>query len=187
MGSTTQLDHHSKFPEDPSDALEEMMSRYGSLVLRTAYFYLGDRFLAEDASQEAFMKAYRNWKKFRGDSSVKTWIVKITIHVCYDKLRKKSSKEQPIDPAEVMTPVHYDLEQEVIKKMESTQILKYVLQLPPHYQEVIYLYYYLDFNTLEIAKMTGTRDGTIRTRLHRARSLIEDLITKEDLIHEGSK
>lgn len=186
MGRPTQSDHHSIFPQDPSEALEEMMSCYGSLVLRTAYFYLGDRHLAEDVSQEAFLRAYKNWKKFRGDSSVKTWIIKITINCCHDKRRKKSSKEQPVDTSQFDTPLSFNLEQEVLKKMESTRVLKNMLRLHRRYQEVLYLYYYLDLSTSEIAKTTGTREGTIRTRLHRARSLIAELIREEDLKYEGS-
>lgn len=152
MGRPTQTDHHSIFPQDPSDALEVMMDYYGSLVLRTAYFYLGDRHLAEDISQEVFFRAYKNWKNFRGESSVKTWLVKITINACRDKWRKKSSKEHPTDTSQLDTPLPFNLEQEVMKKMESTRILKKILQLPHHYQEVLYLYYYLDLSTGEIAK-----------------------------------
>lgn len=187
MEIPSQTDHHSIFSKDPSEALEEMMDRYGSLVLRTAVFYLGDRYLAEDVSQEAFIRAFKNWKKFRGDSSVKTWIVKITINVCRDKVRKKSSKEEPIDPSQVNIQFQFNLEQEVIKRMESTQILKHVLRLPQHYREVLYLYYYLDFNTIEIANTTGTPEGTIRTRLSRARALIADQLKEEDVMHDGSK
>lgn len=187
MGRPTQTDHHSIFPQDSSEALEEMMDSYGSLVLRTAYFYLGDRHLAEDVSQEAFLRAFKNWQKFRGDSSVKTWLIKITINCCHDKRRKKSSKEQPVDTSEFDTPMTFNLEHEVMKKIDNTKVLKNLLRLSPNYQEVLYLYYYLDLSTSEIAKTTGTREGTVRTRLHRARSLIAELIREEDLKYEGSE
>jgi RNA polymerase sigma-70 factor, ECF subfamily len=181
MGRPSRKDINSSFSKEPSVALEELMNCYGTLVLRTAYFYLGDRHLAEDISQEAFIRAYRNWKKFRGDSSVKTWIIRITINLCRDRLRLKASNEEPIDPYLMKQNFEFNLEEEVIKRINKTQVLKHVLNLPLHYQEVLYLYYYLDFNTIEISKATEISEGTIRGRLHRARKLLGDQLIKEGL------
>ncbi|WHY88828.1 sigma-70 family RNA polymerase sigma factor [Neobacillus novalis] len=179
MGRPSHKDNNLNFSKDPSAAIEDMMNQYGTLVLRTAYFYLGDRHLAEDISQEVFILAYRNWTKFRGDSIVKTWLIKITINRCRDHLRLKRSAEIPSDTLFINEPITRNLEEEVIKRMNRTEILKHVLTLPLHYQEVLYLFYYLDFNTLEIAKATGDPEGTIRGRLHRARKLLGGLLEKE--------
>ncbi|MFD0959656.1 RNA polymerase sigma factor [Paenibacillus chungangensis] len=74
------------FPKQPADALELLMEAYGAMVMRIAYFYTGDRHLAEDISQEVFLRAYRGWSSFRGDSSVKTWLTTIAVNVCRDKI-----------------------------------------------------------------------------------------------------
>jgi RNA polymerase sigma-70 factor, ECF subfamily len=75
----------------------------------------------------------------------------------------------------------YNLEVEVLKRINSTEILKYVLALPLHYRKVLFLYYYLDFNTLEIASASGNPEGTIRGRLHRARKLLKEQLEKEGI------
>jgi RNA polymerase sigma-70 factor, ECF subfamily len=181
MGRPSHLESNFSFSKEPSKALEELMSCYGTLVLRTAFFYLGDQHLAEDVSQEAFIRAFKNWEKFRGDSSVKTWIIRITINVCHDRLRLRASNEDPIDPYLIRINHDFNLEAEVIKRINNTQILKHVLQLPMHYQEVLYLFYYLDFSTVEIANTTGMPEGTVRGRLHRARKILEEYLKKEGL------
>lgn len=80
-------------PRDPREVLEMLMMSLGSLVLRTAFFYLGDRHLAEDLSQEVFIRAYKGWQAFRGDSSIRTWLTRITVNLCRDRLRRLGSLE----------------------------------------------------------------------------------------------
>jgi RNA polymerase sigma-70 factor, ECF subfamily len=180
MGRPSRPNCETIFSDEPVLAIEEMMELYGSLVIRTAYFYVNDRYLAEDISQEAFIRAFRNWAKFRGESSVKTWLIKITINLCRDHLRKKIAVEHPLELKGERID-EYNLEVEVLKRINSTEILKHVLALPLHYREVLFLYYYLDFNTLEIASASGIPEGTIRGRLHRARKLLKEQLEKEGL------
>ena len=63
---------------------EQLVERYQQDVLRTCFLYLRDKTLAEDATQETFLKVYRGLDAFRGESSEKTWILTIAMHVCYD-------------------------------------------------------------------------------------------------------
>jgi RNA polymerase sigma-70 factor, ECF subfamily len=181
MGRPSRQNCETSFSDEPVLAIEEMMELYGSLIIRTAYFYVNDRYLAEDISQEVFIRAYRNWGKFRGESSVKTWLIKITINLCRDHLRKKIAAEPPLELKKERINDEYNLEVEVLKRINSTEILKYVLALPLHYREVLFLYYYLDFNTLEIASASGNPEGTIRGRLHRARKLLKEQLEKEGI------
>lgn len=170
------------FSKEPSEALEKLMNDYGSLVLRTAFFYLSDRHLAEDICQEVFIRAFKNWTKFRGDSNVKTWLIRITINVCRDKLGLKAfTSEEPTNPFLLHGKGQSSVEEEVMLRLKNTQILQYIMSLPLHYQEVLYLYYYLDFSTAEISTTTGTPEGTVRGRLHRSRQLLKEHLIKEGL------
>ncbi|MGM0883868.1 MAG: sigma-70 family RNA polymerase sigma factor [Bacillota bacterium] len=175
-----QIDREG-FSKDPSAALEQMMTLYGNIVLRTAYFYMNDRHIAEDVSQEVFIRAYRNWSSFRGDSSVKTWLTRITVNVCRDKAGLKMFSEQPTDPGLLDRNQMISVEDEVLKRISNSLIFKHVLELPQPYQEVLYLYYYLDLNTREIAEATAASEGTVRGRLHRARQQLENYLRKEGL------
>lgn len=175
---------NERFAKDPSQALEQMMDKYGTTVLRTAYFYTKDQHLAEDVSQETFIRAYRHWKKFRGDSSVKTWLTRITVNVCRDKLGLKMSSEQPTEPEKMALQRTSNAEEEAMKRLEKTEILQHVLRMPEAYQEVLYMFYYLDLSTRDIAAAIQSPEGTVRGRLHRAREMLAQTLQEEELRHE---
>lgn len=183
MAELTGNDKKS-FPADPDLALDHLMARYGDVVLRTAYFYLGDRYSAEDISQEAFLRAYRHWSDFRGDSSVKTWLTRITINLCRDHVAKKMNSEQPTDPLILHRHPPFAMEDEALKRLESTMVLKHLLELPMPYQEALYLFYYLDLSTAEIAATLAINEGTVRSRLHRGREQLRKRLGKEGIIDD---
>lgn len=163
-----------QYPTDPSEALEQLMDRYGSVVLRTAYFYTGDQFLAEDISQEVFLRAFRKWHSFRGESAVKTWLTTITVNVCRDKMDVRMFQEQPIDPSRVSEGRTISVEEQVMDRLKKSEVLQYLLRLSLPYQEVLYLYYYTELSTPEIAKAASLPEGTVRARLFRAREALAE-------------
>ncbi|MBB3112703.1 RNA polymerase sigma-70 factor (ECF subfamily) [Paenibacillus phyllosphaerae] len=169
------------FSQDPAQALEQLMDQYGAIVMRTAYFYTGDRHLAEDISQEVFLRAYRKWTSFRGDSSVKTWLTTITVNVCRDKMGVRMFQEQPTDPSRMELGRTISVEEEALQRLTKSEVLQYVLRLALPYQEVLYLYYYLDLSTKEIAEATAAPEGTVRNRLHRAREALAQIMNKGEM------
>lgn len=184
------LNESIQFSREPSVALEEMMKAYGNAVIRTAYIYTGDRHMAEDISQEVFVRAYRNWLGFRGESSVKTWLTRITVNLCRDRMKLKQSAEQPLDMTHGVESIDPDLqygmrspgtEEEVMRRLSRSMILQHVMGLPAIYREVLYLYYYLELSTREIAEAVDAPEGTVRGRIHRARDMLGQLLRKEGL------
>jgi RNA polymerase sigma-70 factor (ECF subfamily) len=158
--------------------LERLMNSYGNDVLRTAFIYLKDRHLAEDVFQEVFIKVYKNFHKFNGKSSEKTWILAITINTCRDVLRsswiKKVLRFQ--DPEYGMFSTKessINIDDKVIKNIEHEDLIKKVMDLPKKYKEVILLYYYQELSTREISHALKVPEGTVRSRLYRARDLLK--------------
>ena len=70
--------------EAQNPSFEDLVAQYQGSVLRMCFLYLCDKTLAEDAVQETFVKVYRGLNDFHSQSSIKTWIMKIAIHTCYD-------------------------------------------------------------------------------------------------------
>ena len=173
------------FSKDPAQALERLMDCYGAIVMRTAYFYTGDRHLAEDISQEVFLRAYRKWASFRGDSSVKTWLTSITVNLCRDKMGVRMFTEQPTDPNLMERGRTISVEEEALERLEQSEVLQHVLRLSLPHQEALYLYYYLGLSTREIAEATSSSEGTVRNRLHRAREALARRMNKEGISDEG--
>lgn len=179
------LSSKESFSKDPAEALEQLMEAFGTVIMRTAYFYTRDRHLAEDISQEVFLRAYRNWTSFRGDSSVKTWLTTIGVNVCRDKTGVRMYAEQPTDPIRLEQDRTFNVEEEALQRLEKSEVLQHVLRLPIPFQEALYLYYYLELTTKEIAEATASPEGTVRNRLHRAREALARAMNKEETNHGG--
>lgn len=181
------MSHSEKaaLPADRSVAIEHLMQEYGTKVLHLAYYYLKDRHLAEDVAQEVFVKAYRNWNSFRGESSAYTWLYKITVNLCRDKAR--SAWWRRLVPSDDPRSVHDELELSTTEEDpeaaavlsdERDRLMEHVMALPESYREAIVLYYYQDLSTVEIAEVTGQNENTIKTRLFRARAMLKDQLLK---------
>lgn len=170
MDQDKKLNYNSKPNIDAE--IERLMSTFGNDVLRTSYMYLKDLQKAEDAFQEVFCKIYRKYGSFRGDSSEKTWIIKITINVCKDILRSSWIKRVLLTDKIGVQNDLTDVESKIIKKEENRHLFAEVTSLPRNYKEVMILYYYHEFNTAEISITLNIAEGTVRSRLHRGREIL---------------
>ena len=113
---------------------------------------------------------------FRGDSSVKTWLLRITMNVCKDLrrsfwFRRVWTGKLPERTADDGLP-----EQQVIEREQNRGLWEQVLDLPSPLKDVIILYYYQELDVkIEIARVLEVPEGTVRSRLHRARKIEKEL------------
>lgn len=157
---------------------ERLVCQYQKTLLRMCYLYLRDKTLAEDAVQETFIKVYRSMQSFRGDSSEKTWLMKIAMNTCCDMHR--SHWFRMIDPR--YTPDMLPEASEPFEQEEEEMVVQ-VMQLPRKLREVILLYYYQDMTVTEIADSLGISQSSVSGRLKRARDKLRALLERRD-IHE---
>jgi len=155
--------------------IEQLIQDYGNDVLRLSYMYLKDQHLAEDAFQEVFIKVYHKWDSFRNESSIKTWLIKITINVCKDMLKSNWIKKVSFYDTDDL-PTLSDDKDLVEAEIDKKEIFQQILTLPDKYKEVILLYYYQGFSVNEIASLLDTTTGTVGSLLSRARSLLKKVL-----------
>ncbi|WP_097025643.1 sigma-70 family RNA polymerase sigma factor [Clostridium peptidivorans] len=158
------------------EKVEQLMNDYGNDVLKIAYLYLKDKHLAEDAFQEVFVKVYKNYNKFKNNSSEKTWIMRITINTCRDMLRiswfKKVRFFKDIGD-DSLKDTYENVDEEIARKMQYEELLKEVMNLPLKYRELVILYYYEELSTMDISAALKIPEGTVRSRLFRARTILK--------------
>lgn len=148
--------------------LERLVAQYQGAVLRTCYLYLCDRSQAEDAVQETFLKVYRNLDSFRGESSEKTWILKIAMRTCYDMNHSGWSRffNRRVTPE--MLP-----EASVPFTERDDALTQAVMRLPEKLRRVIILYYYQGLGVREIAETLGITQPSVSNRMKRGREKLK--------------
>ena len=156
---------------DRDQRFERLVSTHKEAVLRMCFLYLCDKTLAEDATQETFLKVYRSMDTFRGESGEKTWIMKIAIRTCYDM--NHSGWFRVINRH--VTP---DMVPEAAVPFEEgdDELMNAVVRLPIRLREVILLYYYQHLNVNEVAEALGISQSSVSGRLKRGREKLKAMM-----------
>jgi len=175
----------AKSKKGDKTAFEILVKRYSKYVYTTAFFMVRDNQEAEDISQEVFVKVYLAIGGFRGLSSFKTWLRKLTVNTCIDKIRvrsktldKKVSLDGMIeDGKEILL---YEFNQNVEKFFQDKEtvnnVLKIIVNLDESYRIPLILRDLQDYSYIEIAEILKKPVGTVKTNIHRARKIIKDLL-----------
>jgi RNA polymerase sigma-70 factor (ECF subfamily) len=166
------------------DAFNELILYYQNQVYNLAYHIMHDAAAADDATQEAFISAYRALDKFRG-GSFRAWLLRIVSNACYDELRRRKRRpavswedfgdlEQEANPHlvdESETP------EESIQREDLRKLLDHTLAMLPEEQSLaIVLVDRLGYSYEEAAEAMEVPLGTIKSRLYRGRSQMRDLL-----------
>ncbi|WP_377887543.1 sigma-70 family RNA polymerase sigma factor [Alkalihalobacillus sp. R86527] len=172
---------HSGRTISRNQLIKGLIEDYAQQVKRLAFTYVRNWAVADDITQEVFISCYNNIERFRGESSYKTWILKITVNRCKDYLKSKWYKSVlPLDWSSERVPSVENLDTILIQKHEEEEISKVVLSLPLKYREMIILFYYQDLSVDEINGLTGIKKETVKTRLRRAKTKFRELYEGDD-------
>jgi RNA polymerase sigma-70 factor (ECF subfamily) len=162
-------------------ALETLVARFDRYVFGVALLVLGDRVEAQDAAQEALIKAARGLKGYDGRAAFRTWLYRITVNTCRDALRRRARRrEAALD--DVSLHASTDLLQAEVARERQQAVWQAVQSLDMPLREVVILRYYVGLSCVEIGEITGSPVNTVYWRLHRARRLLEPLLLAEDVL-----
>ena len=167
---------------------EQLVRENIGWMLALAQRLMGERALAEDAVQDAYMDAFRGLDKFAGQSSIKTWLRRITINSCLMKLRRmKRLAETPID--EFMPEFdafnclveprwnHLASVEDVMQNADLRNTVQQgIARLPDAYRIVLELRDIEGFDTAEVSEMLDLTESNVKVRLHRARAALKKIL-----------
>lgn len=172
---------NSNTHEPIEQVVERLIEDYGQEVYRIAYFYIKDRQLAEDVFQEVFYKVMKNYHKFQYQSSEKTWLTRITINTCKDLLRTNWIKRVTTFSTWQDPQLDYEAPFDIEKQEEYQQLYEVIQALPTKYKDVILLFYYKELSYEEISQILNIPEGTVRSRLARARTKLKNMINEREV------
>jgi RNA polymerase sigma-70 factor, ECF subfamily len=161
--------------DDKELLIDKIMEQYGQEILQLAYSYVNNKAVAEDLTQDIFVKCYNSLHTYSGKSKLRTWLWRIAINHCKDFLRSWYNRNVLVTGEDfIQNGTKKELvEQAVIQKEEDDQLISAIMALPIKYREVIYLFYYQELPIKEIAEITDTGINTVKTRLKRAKELLK--------------
>lgn len=173
--------HQPVLPSAPRD-FAELYATHSRAVYYLALRYLGDHEKAEDATHDVFLKAYRKWDEFRGDSSHRTWLYRITVNHCLN-LRQSWASRNLISNADdavwETAPARTDSPLRVLETKELGQRIQGALEeLPKEYRLLLLLVADEQLSYDEVAALTDQTADAVRGKLHRARKAFAAVFAK---------
>ncbi|WP_339149071.1 MULTISPECIES: sigma-70 family RNA polymerase sigma factor [unclassified Sutcliffiella] len=174
-----ELEHKAvskEFVSDKEQLINELMNETGDAVLHLVFTYVKNRTIAEDLTQEIFIKCYEKIEQFHHQSSIKTWLYRIASNHCKDYLKSWHYRKLLLNEKilNYIPSKAKDVELEVIAKSEEASLTKAVMELPIQFREVVILHYYEDLPLTEISAITSVNVNTLKTRLKRAREILKE-------------
>lgn len=155
-----------------TDAFEGIVLRWQGPLVNLAYRYCRDRGMAEEMTQEAFLKVYRNLGKWRGEARFSTWMFSVALNHYRTVMRRHVPPSADLEDVSATVQAG-DLDEEMDAAIRDEAIRRAVAALPPKYRDVVVLYYFHEMDLKQTARTANVREGTVKARLHRARGLLE--------------
>ncbi len=172
-------------------AFEQLVVKHQKRMLNIAFRLINDYDDACEVVQDSFVSAYKSIKTFRGDTKFTTWLTTITINLSKNRLKQKISRrgheayslDDPVQTSDgEMTVEPPSKEPLVLDRLEKQDVQKGVQEcikaLAPDFREVLVLRDLQEFSYEEIGAMLKVREGTVKSRLFRARDMVKDCLKK---------
>lgn len=180
MAAATDQEILDQFRSGNRDAaFKKLVEIHGKAMYNIALFTLNDESLAQDATQDAFLRIYRGLGRFKGRAQLSTWMYRIVKNICYDYLRQQrpegldeefdeESLADPADPASVYQ-----------SGWQHAQLRRAVGQLPRKQRLAVTLHYFQNLGYEEVAAIMGMPLGTVKSYLHRAKVTLAKALRPE--------
>ena len=161
-------------------AFDELVVAQQDRISRLVYRLLAWSNEAEDVTQEVFLAALKNMKKFRGQSRLSTWLTQIAVNKCRSHRRKLRVRLGfLVNPAKLAKRQSEPPPQTALMDRETFgRVRQAVWTLPWRYREVVVLRYLEQVPTVEVARVLGITRAAVETRLHRARARLKEVLAE---------
>jgi len=173
-------------------AFNELVEAYSPRVYRLVARILGRREDAEDMAQEVFVQVFKGIGQFRGESKLGTWIYRVAINLCKNRSKYLSRRHddkqdaldavadrQPLNQARGVTSGQINRPDHMVEGMQIEAIMRRcIAELEPDFREALILRDVENLSYEEIIEITGVAEGTVKSRIHRARALLKQRVSQ---------
>lgn len=166
-------------------AQEELYHRFSPRMLGVCYRFAKNREDAEDMLQEGFIKVFTQLHQYRNEGALEGWIRRIVVHTCINILKKNKKFADSVD---IMHANGIHIKEDMIPAiMQAKQVVECIRLLPLGYRTVLNLYAIEGFSHKEIGELLEIGESTSRSQYTRAKSMLEDILTRKNIIPKNRK
>ncbi len=163
----TEEDAVVRCQEGDRDAFRYLVEQYKDVLYGTAYLMTHNRALAEEQVQEAFLSAWRGIKGFQRGRPFKPWLMRILVNSVLGQQRRRTVATEPLE--ESTTAEQGAGLEDLVEALEDRAAVRRALAaLSPEHRQVLVLRYFADLTLPQVARAIKVREGTVKSRLHRA-------------------
>jgi RNA polymerase sigma-70 factor (ECF subfamily) len=159
------------------EAFDLIVERHRRTVYQLCYRFVGNHEDASDLSQDVFVRAYKGLQRFRGQSSLSTWIYRIGVNVCLNRVSARKPLTEPIDARPHLDERAKDPAQELLKGERATQVRAAISLLPRKQRATVILRIYHELSHEEIAGILGSSVGAVKANFFHALGNLKRLLT----------
>lgn len=177
---------YRRFLDGEKNALIEIVRDYKDGLMLFLYGFVKNIDIAEDLTQETFVKLYVKKPKFNGKSSFKTWLYRIGRNTAVDYIRHANKADViALENSTDIADISKNVEGTYLKSQDRAVVHKALQKLKPEYYQVLWLVYFEDMKNEEVARIMKKRSENISVLLHRAKKSLKNELLKENFDYEN--
>jgi len=160
-------------------AFDLVVERHRRQIYQLCYRFVGNHEDASDLSQDVFLRAYRGLKNFRGGSSLATWLYRIGVNVCLNKVAAKKPITEDIDARPHIDTAHESPQDRVLREERAVKVRAAIAQLPPKQRATLVLRMYQELSHEEIAAVLDSSVGAVKANFFHALNNLKKILGTE--------
>jgi RNA polymerase sigma-70 factor, ECF subfamily len=163
------------------EAFDELVVRHRRAIYQVCYRFVGNHEDATDLAQETFLRGYRALRNFKGDAQVGTWLYRIAVNVCLNKVSARPVRTEPIDERSTVPSLEPDVVSRLVSAERAEQVRAAVARLPPRQRATLILRVYEDLPHQEIARLLGSSVGAVKANFFHALQNLRRLLRDDSV------
>ncbi|MBI3400070.1 MAG: sigma-70 family RNA polymerase sigma factor [Acidobacteria bacterium] len=157
-------------------AFDLLVERHRRTVYQLCYRFVGNHEDASDLSQDVFLRAFRGLKSFRGQASLSTWLYRIGVNVCLNRVSAKTLPSESIDERQFEDARAQSPDDRLLQEERGARVRAAVAQLPPKQRATLILRMYHEMSHQEIADVLGSSVGAVKANFFHAMGNLKKLL-----------
>ena len=162
-----------------SDAFDLIVERHRRSVYQLCYRFVGNHEDASDLSQDVFLRAYRGLRNFRGHASLSTWLYRIGVNVCLNRVSVKTPQKESIDEREYEDTRAESPTDTLLRAERAVRVRAAIVQLPRKQRATLIMRMYQEMSHQEIADVLGSSVGAVKANFFHALGNLKKVLEKE--------